>query len=579
MTKHAGVKGYFGLVLHTHLPSVLSHGRWPHGTDWISEAATECYIPLLDVFHDLLEDGISPHVTIGITPVLMEQLDDDDFRSELTDFLNHRIESAEHDVETWLSWHDPHFTAVAEYWRDYFRTILDRFENRYHRNLLEGFRTLQERGAIEVICCGATHGYFPLLSRDSSIQAQVKQGKRTYRRHMGRDPRGIWLPECAYRPAYSWSSTLLPGVKPYRRKGVEEFLSENGIEYFIVDSPLLMGGEAVGVYIDRYESLKQLWNQFSLQYREQPVDGAKSPYKPYLVVGAEGKKPVALFTRDPKTALQVWSGEHGYPGDGWYLDFHKKHFPGGHRYWRVTTSSSDLADKKPYEPDRVPARIEENALHFKDLVKKVLIRHERDFGAPGVLTAPFDTELFGHWWHEGPRWLEKVIREISADPEIGLTTLGDYLSGHPPTTVVSILEGSWGKGGFHYIWMNEWNEWTWKHIYKAEERMAELIGRFGDSTDERLQAILKQLARELFLLQSSDWQFLISTWSARDYAELRLSEHFEVFERLAAMAENFGDGKWVDPGEWTFLGDAEKADSLFPDVEPAWFGKLEYPPE
>jgi 1,4-alpha-glucan branching enzyme len=108
--------------------------------------------------------------------------------------------------------------------------------------------------------------------------------------------------------------------------------------------------------------------------------------------------------------------------------------------------------------------------------------------------------------------------------------------------------------------------------------MQRLVQEFGESKDEKLISILKQVARELFLLQASDWQFLISTWSARDYAELRLSEHHQNFVRLAEMAEKYGREESVDPGEWAFLGDVEARDNLFKDVDYRWFGKLEFPP-
>jgi 1,4-alpha-glucan branching enzyme len=285
----------------------------------------------------------------------------------------------------------------------------------------------------------------------------------------------------------------------------------------------------------------------------------------------EGKRPVAVFTRDPRTGLQVWSGEHGYPGDGWYLDFHKKHYPGGHRYWRVTSAKSDLAEKEEYDPDKAAQRLPENAQHFVDLIKSTLREHHQQTGKKGILCAPFDAELFGHWWFEGPQWLRQVLDKIDRDSEVELTTCARFLDEARPVKVISLPEGSWGKGGYHYIWLNEWTEWTWKHIYEDEIRLAELLKEFGENMDRNLQDILTQAARELLLLEASDWQFLISTWSARDYAELRVVEHHQSFQRLAAMAEKYGRGEHVDPGEWNFLGECHQRDKLFPFLKLEWF--------
>jgi len=353
---------------------------------------------------------------------------------------------------------------------------------------------------------------------------------------------------------------------------LEEILAENDLEYFIVDSALLKGGKAIGVYIDRFEALRRLWSQFASQYRERPEDREKTPRQVYLVgIPVKGKGPVAAFTRDPRTGLQVWSGEHGYPGDGWYLDFHKKHYPGGHRYWRVTSSKSDLAEKEEYNPDKAAQRVPENAMHFVGLVKGILREYHNQTGKKGILCAPFDAELFGHWWFEGPQWLSQILTRMDQDPELELTTCGRFLDEARPVEVVSLPEGSWGQGGYHYIWLNELTEWTWRHIYEDEARLAALLREFGKKLDHNLEAILTQTVRELLLLEASDWQFLISTWSARDDAESRLVEHHQAFQRLAAMAERYGRGEWVDPGEWNFLGECRQRDKLFPFLKLEWF--------
>ena len=570
------------LVLHAHLPYVVAHGRWPHGSDWLNECAAESYVPLLDVLHRLQGEGIPPKITINITPVLAEQLADEGFKRQFVEYLEQRVRSAITDRAGFEREGNKELSRLASMWQAFFTGVLTRFKEQYHQDIIGALRRLQDDGAIEVMTCAATHGYLPLLGTDEAVQAQVKEGVASYERHFGRKPRGFWLPECAYRPRYPWASPVhgAGAREPYLRKGVEEFLSENGLDYFIIDSALLMGGRAIGVYINRFEALKTLWQRFAESYRPAPEDREKSPYSLYLAGSSpEGQESVAIFTRDEKTGIQVWSGEHGYPGDSWYLDFHKKHFPGGHRYWRVTSAKSDMADKSLYEPHRAAGRVPENAGHFKQLAKDLLRAHREQTGEAGVVCAPYDAELFGHWWFEGPEWLYHVIKCVHADPEVRAVTCSEHLDEHPPTTVVSLPEGSWGQGGFHWIWLNEWTTWTWRRVYEAEEQFRVLLDRTLDTADDKLLTILKQTARELLLLESSDWQFLISTWSARDYAEMRCAEHFSVFKRLAAMATGYAAGAHLDEGDWTFLGEMEDRDRLFPDLNLEWFRRVEFPPQ
>ena len=567
--------GSFALVLHSHLPYVVGHGRWPHGMDWLNEAAAETYLPLLEACESLAAEGISPRFTVGLTPILCEMLASGTFQEEFRAYLDDKVRAAAADEAEFSRTGRKHLQSLAQMWREHYGRLGRQFDQQLQGDVLGAFRRLQDEGHIEIITCAATHGYLPLLCEDVSVQAQVKTAVRCHRRHFGRAPKGFWLPECAYRPAYRWVPPLAEGGEPRERKGVEEFLSENGIEFFIVDSHLLKGGEAIGVYIDRFDTLRQLWRQFESEYQPAPEKKERSPYEAHLVGVKPDKKPVGVLARDPKTGIQVWSGEHGYPGDGAFLDFHKKHFPGGLRYWGVTGPKADLADKKEYEPEKAQAQLAPQAIHFADLVEEVLREDKEQRGSPGLLVAPFDTELFGHWWFEGPQWLYRMRKELESRA-VRCVTASEYLAERPPRVVVSLPEGSWGQGGFHYIWLNKWTEWTWKHVYRAERRMVELAGRYASDERPEVQRVLKQLARELLLLQSSDWQFLISTWSARDYAELRVGVHDEYFNLLAVLLEKAAAGEAFSPEDENLLQECERQDAVFADIEPKWWARLEY---
>jgi 1,4-alpha-glucan branching enzyme len=566
-TKNGG-RRYFSFVLHGHLPYVLGHGGWPHGTDWLFEAACETYLPLIRTFRQLLDEGIKGRVTMGVTPVLAEQLADPAFAAGLDDYLEIKIRAAHDDAASFHAAGQPEPAALADSWRDFYGAARLEFAEALGGDIIGAFRALQDEGALELVTCAATHAYLPLLGREESIGLQLRAAVNSHRRHFGRAPAGVWLPECAYRPAYEWRYPLPPwSERPARlRPGLEEPLARAGLKYFFVDTHLLTGGKTLGVYAARFEALRRIYEQM-VAGAEPSTPGADiTPHRPYYVGAADPA--VACFVRDAETGLVVWSSEHGYPGDGWYLDFHKKHFPGGLRYWRVTAAAAGMDAKEPYRPGEVPARITENADHFAALVRELL---SRDSAPSPMLAAPYDAELFGHWWHEGPAWLGEVLRRLDAAPDVELATCGEYLEGFPPDVAVALPEGSWGEGGFHGIWLNPDTEWSWRLIYGLEDELVEQAGASRSPLGERL---FEQALREFMLLASSDWQFLITTGTARDYAESRIRGHYESARRLLEILGREREGAPPSDEEMDYLAGLEEGDRLFPDLKAAWFAPL-----
>lgn len=530
--------GYWALMLHSHIPYVLSHGKSPHGTDWLSESAAECYLPLWDVASKLLQAGIQPKFTIGFTPILQEQLAHEAFKGEFVHYLQTQIDLALEDQRDSKKKGALWQGGVAYFWQQFYSQQLELFKDRLNYSILDAFKQMQDEGALEITTSAATHGYLPLIGLDECVRAQVLLGAATYQKHFGRPAKGFWLPECAYRPGYTWSPPVASHLIPAQeRQGVEVFLSEAGLRYFFVDTHLLRGGDPIGTYAARFPALQQLYKKFMQQWKGERQD--RSPYQPYQVP-APGEE-LSVFGRDPATTVQVWSGEHGYPGDPYYLEFHKKHHPSGLRYWRISENKTDLGAKYPYEPYRAFETIQAHADHFVQLLKQTLKEHHDHHGKPGVLVSMYDTELFGHWWFEGPEWLYAVIKRLAQEPDIEMITFSDYLEQFPPEEPVFLPEGSWGEGGYHWVWLNEWTASVWEAIYQAETKMCALAAQCAGRTD--LREPLNQLARELLLLESSDWPFLITTWSARDYAEVRIADHTRRFELIAQMIENHLQGK------------------------------------
>ncbi|MEQ8675071.1 MAG: DUF1957 domain-containing protein [Aggregatilineales bacterium] len=563
--------GAFTFVLHSHMPYARLAGRWPHGEEWIHEAATETYIPLLQTLYDLKGDGVDFKLTIGITPVLGEQLNDPLVLEHFEDYLNMRITAAERDmwyfdepkniavaqektadVETLpgaekfpdfqsldSTQSDEHLLLLARWYKNWYSSVKDAFINRFNRDIIGAFRTLQDEGYIEIITSAATHGYLPLLGHDSAIVGQLKTAVRTHERLFGRKPTGIWLPECAYRPAYFDDNGMT-------RPGIEHFLKQLDLKIFFSETHAITGGQPVGIaagdVIGPYGDIKRRYVIPSSQNLNAPRRDVNT-FHAYWVSDSSSPENngdnsgVAVMGRNNRTGQQVWSADWGYPGDFDYREFHRKAGTSGLQYWRVTGEKVDLPEKDYYHPDWANYKVDQHAEHFAHLVGDLLRDYHNETGNYGMISSNYDTELFGHWWFEGVTWLGKVLRHLANNPEIELTTATKYLEDYPPQMTLHIPEGSWGAGGTHFTWDNGETHWMWQPIHESEARMQTLAQTFTEPGDDE-RAVLNQAARELLLLSSSDWSFLVTTGQAREYAIQRFTQHLERFNQLADGLEN-----------------------------------------
>ena len=567
--------GNYVLILHTHLPWVLHHGEWPHGVDWLNEAAAECYIPLLNVFNDLMEEGIRPGVSIDISPVLAEQLEHPDFKEIFENYCNEKILAAEQDYKNFTDWgYDPHHIYLATFWRDWYSQRLDDFIHKYDRSIIKAFKKLQDNDAIEVMTCGATHGYLPLLGTDKSVDLQVRLAKENYKKHFDREPRGIWLPECAYRPSYEWQS-LIP-IAPFNQKhlrpGLEQFLYKYNIEFFVTDEPLLKRGAGIGAFtsFDKNEFI----HITDPRIAELGVQFDKSPLDLYNVSSSEKVEygTAVAFTRHHDISMQVWSGHIGYPAEPDYLDFHKKHMGSMLRYWRVTDSKIDMMYKTLYHPDWIWDKIDHQSNHFIHHIENTVNWHKNNTGRFATLSTPFDTELFGHWWFEGPEFLRAVLRGLHHSPYVNTATASEQMNMMKPREVCSLPEGSWGVNNNHDVWINEGNKWTWEALYNNENRLNAYYQKYvNNDIKPEIERVLLQALREFLLQQSSDWQFLIYTESAKDYAEQRFSYHHSDFNKLLDFADKINEQGKLDVEELHYLEACEKRNSAFNELKLEWW--------
>ena len=536
----------YALVLHSHLPYVRGAGRWPHGEEWVHEAILGTYLPLLVLLHDLRAEGVRYRITIGLTPPLLEQLADADIGTRFLAYADDQIRRAELDAWDFGVAGDSARQAVAEFYRGSYGRLKLAYLQRFDRDIVGAFADLARTGEVEILTSAATHGYLPLLDA-RSVEAQLSLGRSATRRLTGLDPTGIWLPECAYRP------------------GLERALERHGLTHFFIDAALMRGRE-VARAAERFRTrpgdrhsgngdaaavLEPLEPQEPPEQLEPFVGPTVDLFRPYLVADSA----VAAISRHPEISGQVWSAARGYPGDPYYREFHRKDDRSGLRYWRVTATTVDLGNKAEYVVTLAADRVREHARHFAASVREELAAHRASTGRDGMVVTTFDSELFGHWWFEGVDWLGLVLRELS-DLE---TTIAGRLAEQPPCERIGLAEGSWGKNNDHSTWLAPQTQWMWDGIRAAAQRVRVVAD--DPPRDALRKRAADQALRELLLLESSDWPFLVTTGQAADYAAERFRSHAQRLDRSLWLAAH---GTGNDDVELLSL---ERADNPFPDAK------------
>jgi 1,4-alpha-glucan branching enzyme len=521
--------GYLCLILHAHLPFVRhpEHEQFLEEA-WLFEAITETYVPLLRLLEGWERDGLDARLTLTLSPTLCAMLGDALLQERYERHLRGLIELAEKEIHRthWdrafheLAWmYHQRFTGLRDTWRA------------HGRNLVAAFRRLQDRGRLEIITSAATHAVLPLFAdHPPTLRAQILTARDHYRSCFGCDPRGIWLPECAYCAA------------------LEPALQEANLRWFVLDTHGL------------------------LRAQPRPRYGVFAPI--YTPAG------LAAFGRDPESARQVWSKHEGYPGDPRYRDFYrdvgfdldfdyvKPYLPSpdqrgftGLKYYRITGGT---ADKQPYDRAVALQTAAEHAGHFLNARRAQFKKLAAVMDRPPLVVAPYDAELFGHWWYEGPEFLDAFVRQACRAPSgFSLVTPEDYLRAYPTLQIAAPGASSWGEDGYYRVWLNEKNEWIYPHLQVAQTRMTELARQFLDPP-ALLQRALQQAGRELLLAQASDWPFILRTGTSPDYARRRVKDHLLRFTALyEQLKKKRVDEKW--------LREIERRDNLFPDLNCAYW--------
>lgn len=518
------MKGYVSVVLHAHLPYVR-HVESDRVMEerWLFEAITETYIPLLQVFSGLERDGADFHVAMTLTPTLLAMLEDSLLQQRYLKHIGQLVELAERELIRTAN--TPDFHTIALHYHEQFQSVRDFFVD-CKGDLISHFRALQDLGHLEVITCSATHAFLPYIRTREAIRAQIQTAVTDYQRHFGRRPRGIWLPECGYTP------------------GVDEILDECGLSYFFVGS-----------------------DAFS-QTLPCAIRGSLAP-----VLTECG---VAAFPRDDSSSKQVWSSVEGYPGDYDYREYYRDigydldegevrqflHPSGirhdtGIKYYRITGKDEP---KQPYTPSRAREKAAQHAGHFLASRIAQVEAAAAQLDCPPIVVAPYDAELLGHWWYEGPQWLDFFFRKLHFDQDvIESITPSAYLDRCTSLQICDLGMSSWGAGGFGEVWLNGTNDWVYPALHACETHMTALAGAFSDPTALEEQA-LNQAARELMLAQSSDFAFIMDHQTVTEYAVKRTKVHINRFMTLYnALQTGTIDAKQLD--------DLTIIDPLFPLID------------
>ena len=506
--------GYLALVLHAHLPFVRHPEHARHLEErWLYEAIVECYLPLLDAFDRLADDGVPFALTMSVTPPLAAMLKDPLLRTRFHEHLD-RAESLAEQEQRRL-WGDEGLAPVATFYKEHFARMR-RVWDRHQGDVVAGLVRHWDAGHLELLTCSATHCYLPgLVPAREGIRPQLELGVRGFERLVGRRPAGAWLAECAYHPSY------------------DEDIARAGIRYTVLDTH--------GV----------------THARPKPPYGVHAP-----ITSPSG---VAFFARDVESSKQVWSRDEGYPGDAYYREFYRdigfdlpetqlmgqvaadgSRLMTGLKYFRITGKD---VDKQPYQPGIARERAAEHAASFV-LHRVRQVEHlARTMPVPPVVVSPYDAELYGHWWFEGPWFLEAVFRELAEAAAIEPVTLGQYLERHPVCAQATPSASTWGAGGYGEVWVGPEAASTWRHVHHATRYAKWLVDRHRAAEGRHGQA-LDQAIRELLLLQSSDWAFILKMGTAVGYAEARLRSHVHRLRHLGHLVESERiegpDAAWLD---------------------------------
>lgn len=515
-------------LLHAHLPFVNHPASSSFlEENWFFEAVAETYVPIIKMCERLAADRIRPGLTISVSPTLAAMLENEELKPKLMYYLESRLELlAKEKIRA------KNEKILLKTVSMYERLYLDAIDILHcnEGNLLKPLKQLQGANQVEIITTSATHAVLPLLTRKEAVRAQIALAADDYEHHFGRKPAGFWLPECAYEP----------GLNPYLRMA--------GFRYFFTESHSLSGTG------------------------KNAPSGVFAKYRT--------RNGLDFFVRDSESSAEVWNAAEGYPANPAYREFYRdmgfdadldyiRPYLGedgvrrnlGLKYYRITDSSKDLSSRKYYDPDAASEQADKDA---EDYLRRRMKQAETipSFGTDPLIVNCYDAELFGHWWFEGPLFLESVIRKIRQNRlPLRFVTPSEYSSSVSQSAEIIPAMSSWGEKGYFEPWVNEKNDWIYSGLCPVTDKMVDAANFFKTRHLSALQKrALNQAAREVLLAQSSDWAFLMYIGSHVSYVEKRFTEHINDAADLLSQAieNNIKEEK---------LKELEIKNNIFPQID------------
>jgi len=522
--------------LHTHMPHVIHHDSWPHGSVWLSEVVCESYIPLLTLMRTLQYDGIQPRLSVDLSPILIEQLSHPDSHRLFTSYAEQQIKQARIDNNKFKSIPEAHCNIpMAEFWESYYQEALQYLHRLNNKTILHEFKKAQQDGLMEIMNCGLTHAYLPLLGSQCATTIQIAYSASVHEQYFGRHSSSMFLPECGYAPSMR---------------------GEHG-DYVLED--MLLDASIQNIVLDQQHVLKYP-SEFPLTMSED-----LRPLQPIRLAGKSRNDVITALIRHKTASDKVWSELHGYPMNQAYLEFHKREFDSSLRYWKVTNHADYPDEKYPYSPSEAISQAIQDAKDYVHYLENIARSFYEHHSKTGIITLGFDTELFGHWWFEGPEFLMHVIRAIH-DSDILEMHVPSEMSAEHTYPIVQCASGSWGLHGNDETWNNPKTSRLLENMHQVELQFIERKANINENDTMQVR-IMNQALREIVLLQASDWPFLITKQQASDYAQLRFDQYLSNIRVLLSLFDKVSSGELIGEQDIQMLETIEQIDDVFQSLQ------------
>ncbi|MCL2609278.1 MAG: DUF1957 domain-containing protein [Treponema sp.] len=459
------------------------------------DAISETYLPLLGMMDRLENDCVPFRLGLALSPLLAEMLEDELLMRKYEAHLDQQIAFGIEEVGR-LSAGNGDATLAA----DYLDQAVERraaFSVRYGRDIMKALAHYGRKERLDILATSATGAFLPFLCRfPEALQAQIEVGLSSCRNGFEISPQGFWL------PCLGWSGELEP------------FLKANGFDFTVIDG----GGFLAG--------------------RPAPSRGSFFPVRTeggLLVLARDGHAAddIRAFRREGPYRDNGRDAGHELPAEliAPFIARNGARCQTGYKYWG--------AGRIPYMPERAKLAAAEHARFFLENRRLRLAEAAARMNEQPISLYAGSADDFGLNWHEGTHFLESLFRLGRHYRELRFVSLPEYLCRQPISSIeVSSPEfSSWGPGGFAESWLDSPNDWLYRHLNRAAERMVELLLRFSGNSWV-MERALNQAARELLVAQSSDWAFMLRgnehAAFARQKVETALGNFTAIYRSMLA---------------------------------------------